>query len=372
MKKAFALSLMFAIALCVVSGCGKPSAPKTSQAAAPSPEEVKAFVSSQVPAMVSLAEFRILGIHRDGETWVVQFDGVLTPREALFLPVNLDEELGRLQWNSKKPVANTFKQQLLRPSLVPTDRVPTVGNLRARYTNEWQFEVAQWDIKERDFGQPRSRFAAEALPLGSVPAQDPVFRYIHEGRFAVLELRSGVIYKDVVLDSLNLDKLMVVHANGITQMKLDELPPGLQAFFHYDPSEVARENQASLHATTKASVTPRYPPPPSNVDYLIVQHLGSMRLTSSLESIMVTTQPPVYDEAKFNEWGYGAWKVEFKYRYYIPGPPSRGVYSPPATGRDVEGTSYAWFRDKQLVKFGEITPAKSALDYERPVGRVKR
>ncbi len=111
MKNAIALSVVFAVVLCVVSGCGKSSSPAS--------EEVKAFVSSQVPAMVALAEFHVLGIRRDGENCVVQFDGVLTPREALFLPVNLDEELGRLQWHSKKPGANTFKQQLIRPSQVP-------------------------------------------------------------------------------------------------------------------------------------------------------------------------------------------------------------------------------------------------------------
>ncbi len=59
----------------------------------------------------------------------------------------------------------------------PVDRVSTVGNLRARYANGWQFEVTQWDIKERDFGQPRNQFPPEALLLGSASAQDPVFRY---------------------------------------------------------------------------------------------------------------------------------------------------------------------------------------------------
>lgn len=291
MKKAIALSVMFAVALCVVLGCGKPSAPTTPQASPPSAEDAKAFLSNQVPATVNWQSFHVLGIRRDGEVWVVQFDGVLTPYAPLFLPVNLDEELARLQWHPKKPVADASKPKLIRQF----DRIATTGELWARNASGWQFEVSQWNIKELNFGQPRDQFPPEALPLGSALAQDPVFRYLQRGQFEVLELSSGATYKNVVLDAMDLDAVMVSHAKGMGSVKLAELPIGLQAFFHTDPAGVERERQArqavdnrrNLATAEQSSIAtrersqpnrperprPEYPPGSIEIGEIIKPHL---------------------------------------------------------------------------------------------------
>ena len=373
MKKAFALPVIFAVALCVVLGCGKPSAPTTSQESAPSTEEVKAYVSSQVPATVTLAEFHVLGIRRDGEAWRVQFDGVLTPYAPLFLPVNLDAELARLQWHPKKPVADASKPKLIRQF----DRIATTGELRARNASGWQFEVSQWDIKELNFGQPRNQFPTEALLLGAAPAQDPLFRYLQRGQFMTLELRSRVIYTNVTLDALDLDSLVMSHSRGMGSVKLDDLLPGLQAFFYLAPSsEVIRERQARQvaneqvrrqeaqaqqlaetqvqraeemqarqeEAMQKRKAAQKCDEPSYNAKEIIKARIER---ETGADGVMVSIKPPALYEGH-----HKAWRLEFSYSYHTWSM-QNGIKS---HRMDKDGTSYAYFCGNELGMMEPVKP----------------
>ena len=226
------------------------------------------------------------------------------------------------------------------------------------------FQDFRWDAEDRKFGQPRAAFNPQALPWPSAEANEPAAADIRQGMFETLPVGAGITLKDAVLDTFDLDSVMILHARGVTQVAVADLPPVLQGFFYFDPHKIAqtkeRQNAEVEWRAQRATANraPRPVPdrpepqyagdrpgqPPSNVDDLITERLR--QYTASPGTIVVKTQSPVFDNY------YDAWKVEFEYTMYYSDGRTPG-------GRRIEGTSYAWFRDKLMVRWRDITPPRS-------------
>jgi hypothetical protein len=345
----------------LLSGCGNPQPPANNQ--------LEAEVRGRVPAVLQLQQFRVVSVTPLAKEWQVQFEATLAPRETLYRAVNLDEELVKLQWKKNAPVAFGANPVLLRPVQEPKDAFTAVGQLTARRNGvQWQFSDFRWDVTERVLGQARRSFGPAAVVLGSPEANAPILAYLQQGKFAVLTLSSGLTYREVALDSFDGESFMFSHAKGIGQDRFEELPPVLQALFYFDMDKVqadraqraaaaqaqvqaarqqieaAAAQQARATAAKSAVAASRPEPPPANVDDLIVERLR--RYTTSPNTILVKTKSPVFDET------VGAWKVEFDYSFYKTDGRSAG-------GHRIEGTSYAWFRDKLLVRWRDIVPPRS-------------
>jgi len=356
----FAVSLLGAGALC---GCSKEQPP-----ASPPVNEVESGVRSHVPATLQLRSCQIRSTKKEGEIWRVDFEATLTPCETLYEAVNLDQELAKLTWRKTKSSSEAFMPVVIRQTHQPKDKVMAIGQLTMRKAAAWQAEDFHWELQGPTPGLPRDKFVPEALLWASAEANEPVYQYIQQGKFDVLPIRDGTMLKEVAFDTSTIDSILILHAQGISHVKINDLPPVLQGFLHFDPAQAraarARREAENLNriraaqreaaAQTAVSREParaessgygsRPEAPPANVDDLIGERLR--QYTTSPGTIIVKTKPAVYDDY------YTAWKVEFEYSFYYSDGRSTG-------GRRVEGTSYAWFRDKLLVRWRDITPPRS-------------
>jgi hypothetical protein len=347
---------ILAIAGCL-AGCAHPSPPEG---------EAEAFVKDNVPRFAELRDFKIRSSHEQGDRWAMEFQAALSPREPLDGALDIQTELRELAW---QPKSAAFAPPLvIRPVHNASESIPVTGQLTGSKSGTWQFRDLRWSADLAALGQPRQAFPPEALTWGSQEAAVPIRNCVKEGTFGVLPLHPGQTCSNAILDTISADSVMISHARGINQVAFEDLPPVLVRVLHFDPqaaqasrqqravesqqrqqqreraARFAARQEAQPRATQVAATGPRPGEPSSNVDDIISEHLR--RNTSSPSTILVKTSAATFDDLVW------AWRVECEYSYEYSRRHSPG-------GQRVEGKSYAWFRDKLLVRWRDIVPPRS-------------
>jgi hypothetical protein len=347
---------MLAIAGCL-AGCAHQSPPES---------EAEAFVKDNVPRFAELKDFKFRSSQEQGDHWAMEFQAVLSTREVLYGPVNLQDELRELAWKPKSPTLTS--PLVIWPTHNAYESIPVTGQLTGSKSGKWQFRDLRWSPGLAALGQPRQAFPPETLSWGSQQAATRVRNCVKEGTFDVLPIHTSQLCTNAVLDTISADSVMIVHARGISQVAYDDLPPVLVQVLQFDPraAQVAKERRAAenqqrqqqrvmaarsaerqevqARATQAAAYASRPGAPPSNADDIISEYLR--RNTTSPNTIIVRAGSATFDDLVW------AWRVECDYSYENSRRWSQ------AGGR-VEGKAYAWFRDKLLVNWRDIVPPRS-------------